>query len=412
MAAGSKFLNAAQGMGNTLISAAAGKVSDKLANGGEKMEGGQGQGQGGGAGTGNMGKSSKVEQLSAQLSQKADEKQGGIKARAEGAGGKSFADNAKAAGLSLAKAGLNMGNMMSGAMNVAMDMAGAEMTGNTAGYSSAGVNAAKAAMDGGKAINNTAAAVGNAPGVNQLGGMAADKIKQGAAYAKGSMQIAARKFGDTGVGQTASKVSQAWNAPRGGTSNPDGSRNHGFTNLHKEDIASGSEIPHNPNANIMGFRKTPSGSAGITRLASEHNGVYTNDNGGGINETMSTGQLATAARSSGVHNLVQSSIAGGAAGQAANDILKSMDVSYTRTGNGNIRINYGRGYMKNAGFEKVTATNDGKSLYIQQSGASRPVSAFAGMSVESASNTIMQNMGYGAQNPQNNGPRPNGPQAN
>ena len=415
MAAGSKFLNAAQGMGNTLIGAAAGKISDKVANGGEKMGGGEGQGQGGGAGAGNMGKSSKVEQLSAQLSQNADSAKGGVKEQAKSAGGKSIGQNAKMASLNLAKAGLNMGNMMMGAMNVAMDMAGAEMTGNTAGYSSAGTNAAKAAMDGGKGLGNAALgaaeagagvgkAVGSIPvgGGRTIGGQVHKGVQAVGNAAKETGQaIAGSKAGQV-VGGAGRKVGGAVGHAAGAVAGWAGQARDGYgESTGREDAAAGSESVPNPSRNIMGYKASPSGSSGVTRLASENGGTFSNDNGGGVNETMSMKTFNNAASTSGVHRLVQASMNGHT---GAEKTLKDMGITYARDG-GNVRINYGREYMRRAGFEKVNAANDGRSLFIQTSGTNNPVQSFTGMDIRQASG-IINGANPSMPNPQDL-PRPN-----
>jgi len=342
MSAASKAINAGQSMVGALSSAGAGKAMDKLSDGDEKING---EGQGNAGGSGNMGKSSKVDQLSAKLSQDASDKKAGIKHNSDTAGGRSMKDNLSRAGLSAAKGALAMGNVMRGAMNLAVDMAGAEMSGQTAQYSRVGERGAQVAMEGGKAIGNigSAAAEGAQFGVQAVG-----------AGARGIKNMATGASGPQNANDP--NRQSAWSVARTAT----GQR------LDKEQTAAGA-------ASVVDVHRAKNGAFTTTKLASAVGGTYTNDNAGGVNEVLTRAQLDRAAADgdkggldSGLHYLVQQSLSGNASAAAR---LKEMDVHVSGGQDNNpVTINYGRNYIKNSGFEAVSASSSGQNLHIRATG--------------------------------------------
>lgn len=349
-AAGAKFLNTAQSLGGQLAGNAAGLVSAKVGAGDAAGELGAGGASGGKSGSGSGVKGpdgGQVGDMKSAINSKMTGMQNAIKERAEQQGGRTAADSFKLAGLSAVKAGTNFASASLNAMGAAMDMAGAEMTGDAGGYKTVGSRAASAIQEYGASGGTAAAAAKNAvAGTAEVAGQAYS------GYEKGFM--ASRNNGGSIGASIAAGAAGA-----------------------KAGASAAMTTPQNPNVNrnIRSIQQNSRTGETSTQFMGEAGATFSNVAGGSVQMTMSKEAMenivnnGTGPDVAGYRRILN--LAQNPTSTEAQEFSKSSGVSasYDST-TGQISVNFNRNFAANSGFTGMTASKDGKSMYVSSTGKS------------------------------------------
>lgn len=380
MAAGSKFLNTAQSLGKGAANIAAGAALGKIAGGQEDGDkGAAGAGQGSGSGN-KGGETGNVAALSGAISGKMSAIKGGIDAAGKANGGLTGKQQLARAGASALQGGLAMANVVGGAMDMAMDMAGAEMTGRTDGYKSVGSKAADVGAAGISAARHTASAAAHTGAAAGTAGAhkfaqsnpnAAAKIASAGQSFQNSANAAADNLDAAGLHGKAD-IARGVGAAIGAAG--------GFAQKTGQiyDNASAGKSAHLPSTvrtdartgeTVAGFK----GGEGQSFTADPQTGGLTHRLNSSAISTMTN--ASNSGQSAGFYQDVQAIANQSEGWKDIQDHYGKQGIAIQADGNNGAAITYNKAYMHNAGVKSMSASRDGKSAFVRTQGA--PAASFA-----------------------------------
>lgn len=392
--AGAKFNNMVQTAGNTALNAGAGFALGKLDAAGEAGKAGAGQGAGAGGKTGDYGtKQDNMAQLGRREAAQMNGIRDGIGVEKASGAGKSIGDNFKAGAAMALKAGIHGANALQGTMNMAMDMAGAELTGNVGGYKDVGRGAIETQMNFGRTVGSAAQGAGEVAGgaaksVNAAfggkpGAYIGDKVEGAKTSFNNSKNDIKERIGKKDFVQKAAgtmhSISEGYNAPRNvygeKMSTPMIKDENGVEKFDEKTAASNPRmyVQQRASENI-GVALDTSRGQHVTQFAGNAAGTqFSNGARGELVETFKTDALASLSGRNNVYAaaaVLANNNAGADEHAAARTYLKENGVQADIDG-GRVSLTYGAGYMQANNFAAMTASGDGRSVYVRAAGVPR-----------------------------------------